>query len=178
MGVWLVGYGSLIWRPDIPFIDRRIASVNGWTRRFWQGSHDHRGVPDAPGRVVTLIPAPGEHCEGMAYRIEQAVHDRTFATLDHREKNGYERHRVELRFRDGRVSPGVVYIATQDNFAYLGPAPVAMIAVQIRNAAGPSGANADYLLELCKALREHRIHDEHVFALERELLTNQFEMTE
>ena len=114
----------------------------------------------------------------MAYRIEQAVHDRTFAALDHREKNGYERHQVSLNFRDGGSTDGVVYIAAQNNFAYLGPAPLTDIAAQIRDSHGPSGANRDYLLELCKALREHQIDDEHVFALERELLATPKELTE
>lgn len=167
--VWVFGYGSLIWRPDIPFIERRIARVDGWMRRFWQGSHDHRGVPDAPGRVVTLIPEVSESCEGMAYRIESEVMASTFAKLDHREKNGYERHEVTLNFREGDRTAGVVYIAERENFAYLGPAPLADMVAQIERYIGPSGANIDYLLELCDALREHGIEDEHVFELEANL---------
>lgn len=67
--VWVFGYGSLIWRPGIAFRERRVARIRGWTRRFWQGSHDHRGLPHAPRRVVTLVPEPGASCEGVAFRV-------------------------------------------------------------------------------------------------------------
>ena len=166
-GVWVFGYGSLIWRPDIAFRERRIARVRGWKRRFWQGSHDHRGVPHAPGRVVTLVPDPDESCEGMAYLVDDSVAETTFAGLDYREKNGYERHEVRLEFRAGDACDGVVYIAPVDNHAWLGPAPEAEMVGQIRRSAGPSGANIDYLRDLAAALRELEIDDPHVFGLER-----------
>ena len=167
MHVWLFGYGSLIWRPDIEYVDRRPARVLGWARRFWQGSHDHRGVPEAPGRVVTLIREAGSICDGMAYLVDRDAVEETFAQLDHREKNGYERHAVDLAFKDeaGRED-GVVYIAPVNNFAYLGEAPLADMANQIYRAAGPSGRNLDYLLELARALRALDAEDEHVFQLE------------
>ena len=171
--VWVFGYGSLIWRPDIAFRERRIARVRGWKRRFWQGSHDHRGVPDAPGRVATLVPDPGESCEGVAYLIDGAAAKSTFAGLDHREKNGYERHEVRLEFRDGDSCDGVVYIAPTGNQAWLGPAPDAEMVEQIRRSAGPSGANIDYLRELAAALRALEIDDPHVFGLERLALASQ-----
>ncbi len=166
-GVWIFGYGSLIWRPGIAFLDRRVARVRGWKRRFWQGSHDHRGVPDAPGRVVTLVPDANASCDGMAYLIDGSVAESTFTGLDHREKNGYERHEVGLEFRDGGACGGLVYIAAAGNHAYLGPAPDAEMVEQIRRAAGPSGANIEYLRELAAALRELGIDDPHVFDLER-----------
>ena len=170
-GVWVFGYGSLIWRPDIAFRERRIALVRGWKRRFWQGSHDHRGVAHAPGRVVTLVPDPRAWCEGMAYLVDSAVAQTTFAGLDHREKNGYERHDARLEFRDGDACGGVVYIAPVDNHAYLGPAPAGEMAQQIRCSVGPSGANIEYLCELAAALRGLEIDDPHVFELERLALT-------
>ena len=167
MNQWLFGYGSLIWRPDIDYVSRRPARVRGWSRRFWQGSHDHRGVPEAPGRVVTLIREEDAHCDGMAYLVDADVIEDTFSRLDHREKNGYERHRVRLEFADGHDrADGVVYIAPEGNFAYLGPAPVPDIARQIHRSKGPSGRNIDYLLDLARALRDQGARDDHVFELE------------
>lgn len=159
---WVFGYGSLIWRADFPWLARQPATLAGWARRFWQGSHDHRGVPEAPGRVVTLVRSRDETCVGVAYQVESHVFDH----LDHREKNGYERVVVRLTLSDGEDVDGVVYIAPTDNFAFLGDAPLGEMARHIRAAAGPSGKNVDYLLELAAALRDLGAHDPHVFALE------------
>jgi cation transport protein ChaC len=164
--VWLFGYGSLIFKADFPFIERRPASIANWSRRFWQGSHDHRGTPDAPGRVVTLVPDPGASCPGMAYLITPQV----FAHLDHREKNGYLRLATDIVFDDGgATAEGLVYIATADNAAFLGEASELDIARQIAAAQGPSGPNRDYLLDLAHALRELGKEDAHVFAIEAHL---------
>ena len=167
---WVFGYGSLIWRPDMPFAEASPARLPGFSRRFWQGSHDHRGVPESPGRVVTLIPENSSVCEGVAYLIEAEVVETTFERLDHREKNGYERHHHTLHLTDGREVPGLVYLAPAGNFAFLGEAPLPDIARQIIASAGPSGRNIDYLLELAAALRHHGFEDSHVFDLEAEAL--------
>lgn len=164
--VWLFGYGSLIFKPDFPFLERRPAHICGWSRRFWQGSHDHRGTPEAPGRVVTLIEEEGAVCGGMAYLITPEV----FSHLDYREKNGYLRFVTAMHFSEGDTAEGLIYIATADNAAWLGQDSEERIARQIASAHGPSGANAEYLLELARALRELGWQDTHVFALEQALL--------
>jgi cation transport protein ChaC len=163
--VWLFGYGSLIYKADFPYLERRPASIANWTRRFWQGSHDHRGTPEAPGRVVTIIEEPGAVCHGMAYLVTPEV----FAHLDHREKNGYLRLTIAITFEDGDSVEGLVYIATPDNTAFLGAASEQEIARHIARAAGPSGPNSDYLNHLAAALRELGRHDQHVFEIERHL---------
>ncbi|MBJ7310768.1 gamma-glutamylcyclotransferase [Rugamonas sp. CCM 8940] len=163
--VWLFGYGSLIYKADFPYIERRPASIAGWTRRFWQGSHDHRGTPEAPGRVVTIIAEAGAICHGMAYLVTPQV----FEHLDHREKNGYLRLSSDILFDDGRSVPGLVYIASEDNTAFLGAASELDIARQIAQSSGPSGPNSDYLNHLAAALRELGKSDPHVFAIEQHL---------
>ena len=163
--VWLFGYGSLIFKADFPFIERRPASIDGWTRRFWQGSHDHRGTETAPGRVATLVPEPGAVCAGMAYLVTPEE----FAHLDHREKNGYLRLAIDIHFDAGGGEEGLVYIATEDNAAFLGPASERDIARQIAASRGPSGRNRDYVVDLAHALRELGKDDPHVFAIEHYL---------
>jgi cation transport regulator ChaC len=167
--VWLFGYGSLIYKADFPYLQRRPASISNWTRRFWQGSHDHRGTPEAPGRVVTIIEEAGAICHGMAYLVTPEV----FAHLDHREKNGYLRLAITITFEDdgaGATSvEGLVYIATPDNTAFLGAASEQEIARHIARSAGPSGPNSDYINHLAAALRELGKHDQHVFEIERHL---------
>ena len=159
---WIFGYGSLIWRVDFPYHEREKATIDGWSRRFWQGSHDHRGTPEAPGRVLTLTPDGGARCVGMAYLVDEDV----FEHLDYREKNGYERVDVSIRLADRDV-PGVTYIGAEGNFAYLGPAPLAEIAAQIARSLGPSGRNIDYLLELDAALASLGVTEPHVRSLVR-----------
>lgn len=33
-GVWIFGYGSLMWRPSFPFTYKRMAYIEGWKRRY------------------------------------------------------------------------------------------------------------------------------------------------
>ncbi|MFT5219312.1 MAG: cation transport protein ChaC [Planctomycetota bacterium] len=163
--VWLFGYGSLIFKVDFPYVEARPANIKGWSRRFWQGSHDHRGSEENPGRVVTLVEQADAVCGGLAYKVDAAV----FAQLDVREKNGYLRIITELEFGEGRSAQGLVYIATEDNEAFLGKASEQEIARQVFKAVGESGPNDEYVLKLAESLRELNLEDEHVFEIERYL---------
>jgi glutathione-specific gamma-glutamylcyclotransferase len=174
LSYWVFGYGSLIWRPSFAHAEQRSAVLRGWARRFWQGSTDHRGVPGAPGRVVTLVEAPGDACRGVAYRLAAEHAGGVLTELDVRERGGYERREVALELDGGTAEHGLVYIATPANHNYLGPAPLDAIAAQIAHARGPSGPNPEYVLRLADALRALGAEDPHVYALEallRELPT-------
>jgi len=162
--LWVFGYGSLIFRADFPYADKCPATIDHWARRFWQGSSDHRGTPDYPGRVVTLVSAPNLVCWGMAYRIAAHQIDEVLDHLDYREKGGYERLELPLNLEGQRVV-GLTYHATEGNPDYLGHTDADSMVQQISSASGPSGPNREYLLKLEASLKAHSVTDDHVFEL-------------
>ncbi|KAH3685288.1 hypothetical protein WICPIJ_003762 [Wickerhamomyces pijperi] len=54
--LWVLGYGSLIFKPP-PHAKYRVPGIiYNFSRRFWQSSSDHRGcVETGLGRVLTLV---------------------------------------------------------------------------------------------------------------------------
>jgi len=172
--MWVFGYGSLIWRPDFPFEERRVARISGFARRFWQASPDHRGTPERPGRVVTLIDAarleamrgddgPAVDTWGMAYRVGPKHRDQVLHDLDVREVAGYDRLHLPALDRTGAVFAEVLtYRANEQNPNYLGPDSLERMVAQILASHGHSGPNVEYVLRLAEALDRLGIEDGHV----------------
>jgi len=128
-------------------------------------SQDHRGTPEAPGRVVTLIErsfweALTDHHDsvadkvwGTAYRIEAPRVAEVREYLDIREINGYTIHYTPFYPSDGSPTiKALVYIGTPENDQFVGPQPPQQLAEHIQKSIGPSGPNKDYLLSLEEAL--------------------------
>lgn len=161
-------YGSLLWRPGFDYLDVHRVCVQGYERRFWQASHDHRGTDSHPGRVVTLVPVTGSVCEGLAYRLSDQVREKTLALLDEREQDGYQRVWLNCSTEEGGVSRSVLtWVAAADNPSWVGNEPIAQTAQLIATRRGLSGSNLEYLLELYSALNRLKIEDAHISELVR-----------
>jgi len=167
---WVFGYGSLLWRPGFEPDESRRASVSGRARRFWQASHDHRGTAQAPGRVVTLVPVAGEHCEGLVHRLPREGRAEVLAMLDHRERDGYRRLVVDASTPGG---PGegavaaVTWVADPLHPSWVGADGDDSLVATLASAVGDSGRNRDYLFDLDRTLTALGIVDHHVAALAR-----------
>ncbi len=78
--LWVFGYGSLIWKPDLSFDLRSPARVHGYHRRLCLWSRINRGTPQCPGLVAGLD--RGGSCAGVVYRVPAvAVAQPVFAAL-------------------------------------------------------------------------------------------------
>ena len=172
--MWIFAYGSLIFRPSFAHLETRRAFVSGWARRLWQGSPDHRGVPDAPGLVATLVRAPEETCGGLAYRVDSAAKNDILAELDVREQAGFVRAMVSVADSPGGASfaEALTYVAAPENAHFMGPLEAPAIAAWVASRRGPSGPNREYVERLHRALQGLAIADHHVDAVARVLATH------
>jgi len=180
---YIFGYGSLVWKPPCEegqIVRSFLASIKGYHRRFWQSSVDHRGTPERPGRVVTILDATHPHvqglgagdCAGMVYEIKDM--EAVLPELDFREKNGYTRTAVDI-FEPGGVAgegagaklgKAILYYAQAGHCpAYVGPETDEETAEVIAASAGPSGPNKDYLFNLEQWCRANSIVDDHIFGV-------------
>ncbi|XP_072397563.1 putative glutathione-specific gamma-glutamylcyclotransferase 2 [Diabrotica undecimpunctata] len=173
--MWVFGYGSLIWKIDFPYERKVLGYIKGYDRRFYQLSTDHRGTPENPGRVVTLIPSDeNSKVYGVAYKISDTDVKQVVDHLDYREKGGYEKKTLEFFpiCEDQQNFDITIYLGDHDNANYGGPADLNDIAAQVVRSEGPSGPNVDYVCNLANAMRNFfpSIQDEHLYELEKKVL--------
>lgn len=158
--MWVFGYGSLIWNPEFPVAERRIARAPGWHRSFCMRSIHHRGSVQAPGLVLALDRAPGAHCDGVAFRVEPGAEDGTLALLRAREliSSAYLEVTLSLATAQGAIE-ALAFVIDPDHAQYCGGLPLEEQAGIIATATGGRGANRDYLWSTAAHLAELGIAD-------------------
>jgi cation transport protein ChaC len=157
---WVFGYGSLMWRPGFPFVERRRAVLHGRRRAFCIYSVHHRGTYERPGLVLGL--APGGSVRGAAYRVAADQWDEVYAYLREREQptETYFEAWSEVRL-DGETGkvPCLVFLSDFKHSQWAGALTLDQQAALIAGAKGLSGRNIDYLSDLVGHLREDGVRD-------------------
>jgi cation transport protein ChaC len=163
--LWVFGYGSLMWRPDFPFIERFEARLIGAHRALCVYSFVHRGTPERPGLVLGLD--RGGTCRGVAYRVAAAHRAETVSYLRAREQ-ATRVYRETLRpiwLKDDpeRRVQALCYVVDRAHPQYAGRLSLEQQLHHVRQGHGQSGANRDYVIATVAAMeslgmRETNLH--------------------
>jgi cation transport protein ChaC len=157
---WVFGYGSLMWRPGFPYLDRRLGRLYGRRRAFCISSVYHRGTYERPGLVLGL--APGGSVRGVAYRVARGDWSAVYDYLREREQptETYFEARAKVRLDDGRAVSALVFLSDIHHAQWAGDLSLEAQARMIAGAEGLSGRNVDYLRDLVSHLREEGLEAE------------------
>lgn len=160
-GIWIFGYGSLIWNPGFEYETMQRARLTGFKRAFCMWSIHYRGNKQTPGLVLGLDPAESVECEGVAYFVDAQSAEKVHLYLRERELISYAYHeRIEaLTLEDGQQVPAVCYIVDPNHSQYAGGLSLQEQAKVISSASGSAGPNIEYLQNTASHLESLGISD-------------------
>ncbi|HVY50601.1 gamma-glutamylcyclotransferase [Hypericibacter adhaerens] len=156
---WVFGYGSLMWRPEFPFVQAASALLRGWHRAFCIWSVHYRGTVEKPGLVLGLD--RGGACRGRAFRIAPEHAIRVADYLHEREMvtGVYEPRYVTVELEGGKRVRAATYLADHRHPQYAGKLAPAKLLRIIREGHGSAGSNLDYLRNTVRHLDQLGIAD-------------------
>jgi len=156
--LWVFAYGSLIWDPAVYVDEIRLATLQGWHRRFCLSITGSRGTIERPGLMAALD--EGGICEGVTFRIAGQIVDRETETLWMREMfaGSYMPKFVRVATPQGEIE-ALTFVIDRTNERYVPDLPLVEAATVIANASGHNGTNFEYLDSLCAHLAELGLSD-------------------
>ncbi len=159
--MWVFGYGSLIWNPEFPVAEARVARVQGWHRSFCMRSIHHRGSVADPGLVLALDARGGAVCDGVAFRVEPGAEADTLAALREREliSSAYLERWIDVDLTGGGAVQALCYVIDPVHAQYCGGLTLEDQARVIAAAVGKRGANREYLWATASHLAKLGIAD-------------------
>ncbi|MFM0632603.1 gamma-glutamylcyclotransferase [Paraburkholderia xenovorans] len=162
---WLFAYGSLLWNPLFEIADRQLATLHGWHRSFCLRVKGGRGSADRPGRMLSL--EAGSATTGVALLLPEEKLDEELLVIWTREMitGAYCPTWVEARFSDGRRVEVFAFLANPLHPSHDSQTGVQRVALEIANAHGPLGSNAEYVFRLREALDGLGVKDEYIEAV-------------
>lgn len=164
--LWVFGYGSLMWRPDFPYLDVKPAVLDGYHRSFCIYSRYWRGTPERPGLVLGLT--PGGLCRGLVYRVAAAERAAVVSYLNERElgRYAYIARTLPVVIDDEQVD-AYTFVADEAHQHYAGDLALAEAAHIIMEAQGLAGLNRDYLINTIRELEANGFVEPALHALLR-----------
>jgi len=165
--LWVFGYGSLMWRPGFPYLERIPARLIGLHRALCVYSFVHRGTPEKPGLVLGLD--RGGACRGIAYRVAAEDRGPTLAYLREREQvtSVYleTSRRITLATTPPRDVTALVFVVDRGHPQYAGRLTLEDQVHLVRQGHGRSGANLEYVLSTIVEIEAQGCRDSGLHAI-------------
>ena len=159
--LWVFGYGSLMWRPGFPHVERAEATVTGYHRAFCIASTVHRGNRSRPGLVLGLD--RGGACTGVAYRIAADQIETELDIVWRREMLTAAYRPIWVRVNtDAGTVPALTFAINRRHERYAGKLEIDHVAERLATACGPLGTGADYLFNTHRHLLELGVRDRYL----------------
>ena len=167
-GFWLFGYGSLMWKPETAYTEKRLALARGWHRRFCLGwDHRFRGNPEQPGVMLALD--RGGQCRGVAYRLPDAGLEAELTRLIRREQSmvpsAFPYRWIETLTPEGPVR-ALAFAMNRKSGRYIADLTDEELADILASACGFRGSMAEYLHATVSHLEELGIRDRNLWRLQ------------
>ncbi|MCW7539193.1 gamma-glutamylcyclotransferase [Aquabacterium sp. A7-Y] len=156
--LWVFGYASLIWNPEVEHSERRLARVLGYHRALKMWSRINRGSPLSPGLVFALM--SGGSCKGVVLRVPRARAREELNRLWQREMptGVYDPKWLNCQTVEGPVQ-ALGFTLSRHSPNFTGVLDQQQLVEILREARGRYGTTLDYVLRTDTCLREHGIRD-------------------
>ena len=156
--LWIFGYGSLIWRPEFDYAERRAAKVHGWHRALKMWSRINRGTPEKPGLVFGML--SGGSCHGVVFRIPKAKGREVLALLWAREMKlaVYDPKWLPCETPQGTVN-ALAFTLSRKSPSHTGVLTPEEYRRIFTEASGIYGTTYDYAHRTLEELKKHNIRD-------------------
>ena len=166
-GLWVFGYGSLMWDPGVHFAEIRLATLGGQRRRFNFRTALARGTVEQPALMLSLEPGPGD-CRGLAIHLAAELAEAELTLLWRREmiRGAYRPQMLPVATPQGDIA-ALVFTSNPRHPEYVGELPIDDTAAIIARACGVMGSNRAYLEQMAHQLQMLGIHDDYVVQLLR-----------
>ena len=160
-GVWVFGYGSLMWNPDFKFVEKITGVVEGFHRSLCLKSTVYRGSPDYHGMVFGLD--KGFSCQGIAFRISPENIWAELQKVWEREMfaETYIPTWVSVRTEKGVVS-AITFVINPAHEHYLPNLDLDTIAKRVFRAEGKCGSCLDYVRNTVNFLHQLELSDSYL----------------
>ena len=180
--MYIFGYGSLMWKPEIDYDTHHYASAMGVARRYCIVSTHYRGTPERPGRVLGLTQSNSKTpCLGCVYHVRADKIPAAFLAIWQREmvSHAYSPSLIPVTlcdtppvdFTEGNSAKtdqdtssvkALAFLSNPTHVQYVDQEDPQDVAKIIARATGPMGTNRAYFFDTYDHLKELQVKDDYL----------------